>query len=244
MWGAVVAAHSRACDLKGVESTDNIFADDARQRAAEAASAPTSTRDKLLEAASALMRARDTIDVSLSDIAQTAKVNAALVKYYFGNKRGLVLALLERDLTTAVAELRNLVEMDIRPTLKMKYHLSALIKMYFYHPYLNRLLTAVMRDGNEPAGREIALSYCAPIIEAYEKMVQDGVAVGEFKAVDAKFLYFTIIGACDQIFSARYVLRYVHGIEEIDDNLQRAYARQVIDLVMGGLLNPSVPLPE
>ncbi|UOM34742.1 TetR family transcriptional regulator [Acuticoccus sp. I52.16.1] len=206
--------------------------------------APVTTRDKLLEAASSLMRTRDTIDVSLSDIAQTAKVNAALVKYYFGNKRGMVLALLERDLTNAVTQLRELVDMDLRPTLKMKYHLSALIKMYFYRPYLNRLLTAVMRDGNEPAAREIALSYCAPIIEAYQRMVEDGVAKGEFKHVDAKFLYFTIIGACDQIFSARYVLRYVHGIEEVDDDLRRAYARQVIDLIMCGLVVEGTPLPD
>ena len=210
----------------------------------EGGRAPASTRDKLLEAASALMRTRDTIDVSLSDIAQTAKVNAALVKYYFGNKRGLVLALLERDLSNAVAQLRDLVELDLRPTLKMKYHLSALIRMYFYRPYLNRLLTAVMRDANEPAAREIALSYCAPIIEAYQRMIEDGVAQGEFKHVDAKFLYFTIIGACDQIFSARYVLRYVHGIDEIDDSLRRAYARQVIDLVMGGLLVEGGSLAE
>ncbi|ORE95358.1 TetR family transcriptional regulator [Stappia sp. 22II-S9-Z10] len=206
--------------------------------------APSTTRDKLLEAASTLMRTRDTIDVSLSDIAQTAKVNAALVKYYFGNKRGLVLALLERDLSNAVAQLRDLMQTEVRPTQKMKYHLSGLIRMYFYRPYLNRLLMAVMRDANEPAAREIALSYCAPIIEAYEQMVADGVAAGEFKPVDAKFLYFTIIGACDQIFSARYVLRYVHGVEEIDDALRRAYTRQVIDLIMGGLLVCDAPLSD
>ena len=50
------------------------------------------TADKLLLAASMLMIERNSIDVSLSDIAQKSGVNSALVKYHFGNKDGLLLA--------------------------------------------------------------------------------------------------------------------------------------------------------
>ena len=44
--------------------------------------------DGRLVAASELMIERSSIDVSLSDIAQKSGVNAALVKYHFGNKDG------------------------------------------------------------------------------------------------------------------------------------------------------------
>ena len=44
------------------------------------------TAEKLLVAASGLMIERSSIEVSLSDIAQKSGVNAALVKYHFGNK--------------------------------------------------------------------------------------------------------------------------------------------------------------
>ena len=43
------------------------------------------TAEKLLVAASELMIERSAIEVSLSDIAQKSGVNAALVKYHFGN---------------------------------------------------------------------------------------------------------------------------------------------------------------
>lgn len=197
---------------------------------------PSTTRDNLLAAASALMRARDTLSVSISDIAAEAGVNSALVKYYFGNKNGLMLALLERDLTLSITQLRELVEMDLKASQKMRYHLRGLIRVYFRFPYLNRLLIAIIRDEPEEIGREIADKYLRPIAEAYERMIAEGVAAGEFKPIDARFFYFTAIGACDQIFSARFVLRHLHGIEVIDDDLRRAYVDQVITLIMEGLL--------
>ncbi|MGM0585063.1 MAG: TetR family transcriptional regulator [Pseudomonadota bacterium] len=206
---------------------------EAPAEATEGAKQPT--RDNLLSAASRLMRARDTLAVSISDIAAEAGVNSALVKYYFGNKNGLMLALLERDLGLAIRQLRELVEMDMRPTAKMRYHLKGLIRIYFRFPYLQRLLIATMRDENEGIAREIAEKYLRPIAEAYERMIAEGVAAGEFKPTDARFFYFTAIGACDQIFSARFVLKYVHGIEEIDDDLRRAYVDQTISLIMEGL---------
>ncbi len=203
----------------------------------EAPDAPRlSTRDALLAAASALMRDRDTLSVSISDIASEAGVNSALVKYYFGNKNGLMVALLERDLSVAITQLQDLVKMDMRPSAKMRYHLRGLIRIYFRFPYLQRLLISIMRDENEQIGRSIAERYLTPIAEAYHRMIAEGVEAGEFRPTDARFFYFTAIGACDQIFSARFVLKYVHGIDHIDEELRRAYVDQTTALIMDGLL--------
>src|ERR1700694_1807348 len=65
----------------------------------------STTAEKLLVAASELMIERSSIDVSLSDIAQKSGVNAALVKYHFGNKDGLLLVLLARDAATEGTQL-------------------------------------------------------------------------------------------------------------------------------------------
>ncbi len=52
------------------------------------------TAAKLLKAAGELMTERNSIDISLSELAKKSGINAALVKYHFGNKDGLLLALL------------------------------------------------------------------------------------------------------------------------------------------------------
>ena len=76
------------------------------------------TAEKLLVAASELMIERASIEVSLSDIAQKSGVNAALVKYHFGNKDGLLLALLARDAATEMSQLEYLISQPITPTAK------------------------------------------------------------------------------------------------------------------------------
>src|SRR3974377_269041 len=85
------------------------------------------TAEKLLVAASGLMIERSSIEVSLSDIAQKSGVNAALVKYHFGNKDGLLLALLARDAATEMDNLEYILGQPITPTEQLKLHVAGII---------------------------------------------------------------------------------------------------------------------
>src|SRR3954467_11111191 len=80
----------------------------------------STTAEKLLVAASELMIERSSIDVSLSDLPQKSGVKPALVKYHFGNKDGLLLALLARDSATEVTQLEYLLPPAIPPTAKLR----------------------------------------------------------------------------------------------------------------------------
>src|SRR5438552_7160312 len=93
-----------------------------------------STAEKLLVAASELMISRNSIEVSLSEIAQQSGVNAALVKYHFGNKDGLLLALLARDAATEMTNLDYLMVQPISATAKLRLHIAGIIKAYYQSP--------------------------------------------------------------------------------------------------------------
>src|SRR5260221_3122724 len=90
-------------------------------------SGKNTTAEKLLVGASELMIERSSIEVSLSDIAQKSGVNAALVKYHFGNKDGLLLALLARDAPTEMSQLENLLGQPISPNSKLRLHIGGII---------------------------------------------------------------------------------------------------------------------
>jgi len=69
-------------------------------------------REQLLVNASRLMRENDTIHVSLSELSKAANLNSALVKYYFGNKGGLMREVLMRDMEGIKKAFEDLAESD------------------------------------------------------------------------------------------------------------------------------------
>src|SRR3984957_17829933 len=147
-------------------------------RAAVQAKAPSSpklgARDALLQAGGGLMNERDAIDTSLGEISARAKANSALVKYYFGNKRGLFLALIERDVVRPIRQLQYLVESDISPVEKMKIHITGLINTYYRSRYLNRLLFMLLRESTPEQAQDILDLLVKPVTDAPQRILAAG----------------------------------------------------------------------
>src|SRR5438046_8510909 len=106
------------------------------------------TAEKLLVAASELMIERSSVSVLLGDIAQKSGVNAALVKYHFGNKDGLLLALLARDAATEMSQIEHLLAQPITPTAKLRLHIAGVIRAYQQFPYMNRLIHYLLHESS------------------------------------------------------------------------------------------------
>src|ERR1044072_2478146 len=140
-----------------------------------------STAERLLVAASELMIERNSIDVSLSDIAQKSGVNSALVKYHFGNKDGLLLALLARDAETEVANLEYLLAQPITPTEKLKLHIAGIIRAYHRFPYMNRLIHYLLHETSAQAAEQVSKFFVAPLLDFHRLLLSQGVRCGEFR---------------------------------------------------------------
>jgi AcrR family transcriptional regulator len=193
-------------------------------------------RDQLIEAASQIMREGDTIDLSLSELSLRAGLNSALVKYYFGNKNGFMLALLDRDMGNIVFSLGALLAKDIPPEEKLRIHIGAVIDTYYAFPYLNRLLMRMVRDSAPVEAARIADLYLKPISKVYDALIAEGVKAGKFRKLDPQFFYFTVTGAADRFYSSRLVLRHCYNQDDFNENMRDAYREHSIDLIMRGLL--------
>ena len=206
------------------------------QRAAAKEPSKFSTADRLLLAAGELMIARNTIEVSLSEIAQQSGVNSALVKYHFGNKDGLLLALLARDAATEVANLEYLLGQPISPTAKLKLHIGGIIRAYHRFPYMNRLIHYLLHESTPEAADEVSKFFVAPLLDFQRRLLDEGVKAGEFRSVDPVLFYTSLIGACDHLFFGRHAMSRAIGVGPVTDEVCRQYVAHMEALVCGGIV--------
>ena len=198
--------------------------------------APPGARDLLLETASAIMREGDIVDISLSELSLRSGLNSALVKYYFGNKAGLMKALLDRDMADIVHSVDALMRKDWEPEARLRHHIGAVVDTYYKTPYLNRLLMRLVRESDPDEAHRIAESYLTPLSRAYDRLIADGVQRGVFRDVDPQLFYFTLTGAADRFFSARLVLRHCFDQDTLTEELRDRYRAHCIDFIMAGIL--------
>ena len=194
-------------------------------------------RAQLLDTASAIMREGDVADISLSELALRSGLNSALVKYYFGNKAGLLKALLDRDWQAIVTSVDALVAKDgWDPEAKLRRHISKVVDTFYAVPYLNRLTMRLVGESDEAEARRIADCYLSPLYRAYEQLIGDGVKAGVFRPIDPQLFYFTVTGAVDRFFSARLVLRHCFDQDTLTEELRDRYREHTVDIIMAGIL--------
>ena len=196
------------------------------------------TADKLLVAASELMIERASIEVSLSDIAQKSGVNAALVKYQFGNKDGLLLALLARDAATEISQLEYLISQPITPSAKLRLHIGGIIRAYHQFPYMNRLIHYLLHESSPAAANEVSKFFVAPLLDFHRRLLAEGIKAGEFRKIDPVLFYTSLIGACDHLFFGRHAMSRAVGVGPVTDEVCREYIKHMEALIFGGVLNP------
>ncbi|MEA2862897.1 MAG: hypothetical protein QOC84_853 [Bradyrhizobium sp.] len=193
------------------------------------------TADKLLVAASGLMIERSSIDVSLSDIAQKSGVNAALVKYHFGNKDGLLLALLARDAAAEVTQLEYLLSQPITPTAKLKLHIAGIIRAYHRFPYMNRLIHYLLHESSAEAADEVSNFFVAPLLDFHRRLLAEGIRCGEFRNIDPVLFYTSLIGACDHLFFGRHAMSRASGVGPVTEEVCHEYIAHMEALICGGV---------
>jgi AcrR family transcriptional regulator len=161
------------------------------------------------------------------------------VKYHFGNKDGLLLALLARDAATEMTHLDYLMTQPIAPTAKLKLHIAGIIRAYHRSPYMNRLIHYLLHDSSDEAADEVSKFFIRPLLDFHRRLLAEGVAAGEFREIDPVLFYTSLIGACDHLFSGRNAMARANGVGPVTDEVCRDYVAHVEAMVLGGMLKPS-----
>jgi len=192
-------------------------------------------RDVLLKAAADVMIEQQSIDISLSEIARKSGLNSALVKYYFGNKSGLLLALVLKTTGPSVAQLRELADMPISADKKIRLHIRGMISNYFRHPFLNRLLLFMLNDQDGIYAERLTEELVLPVARAQRQILEEGARTGIFKPVDPMLFYFHLSGACDALFHGGTTLKYGFAVDVLDETLKERYVEHLCSTFLSGI---------
>jgi TetR/AcrR family transcriptional regulator len=192
------------------------------------------TAERLLQAAHELLYERDGALFSISELCTRADANVAMVKYCFGNKDGLLLALTMRITGSFRADFERLAAEDLGWRGKLERHVAGIVRNYLRYPYINRLLADQLRRADEPGTRALSESFAAPMGAFHRELLAEGQRAGEVRDVDPALFFFSVVGMCEFIFSARGWLTHGFGLA-LDDELVERYVEHVTELVLGGI---------
>lgn len=188
------------------------------------------TAERLLRAADELLAERAGGQVSVAEICERAQANVAMVKYCFGSKDGMYDALLEDLVTRFVGDLDRLDAQGLPPAEALALNIRAIITRYVRYPYVNRLVNERLLHGDEAAVERVREVFALPMRAWYARVLAEGRKRGEFREVDPTFFFFTVIGTCEFVFSARSWLD-----REITDELVDEFVEHTTRLVLHGI---------
>jgi TetR/AcrR family transcriptional regulator len=192
------------------------------------------TARRILAAAERHFAAEGMAGARTEEIAAAAHANKAMLYYYFGDKRRLHRAVMENLLR----QLRNVTFGTIGAKASSRDRLIAWVNGYFdflaTHPNYPRL---VQREVMETSKIEwIVREYFRPFHKRLTGLIEDGVASGEFRKVDAHQTVFTLLGMTVFYFAAAPVMSRVAGRNFLSPRALKIRRGALLDFLEHGLM--------
>jgi TetR/AcrR family transcriptional regulator len=200
------------------------------------------TAQRIVATAASMFAEQGLAGARMDEIARAAKVNKALLYYYFRSKEELHRFVLE----TLLSQLRMRVWGESNASLPAGKRLNAVIDNFFefirLHPNYPRVIQREMMS-NGPKVEWIVSQYYRPLHLRLVALIEEGISSGEFRRVDARNTALTVVSSMVFYFAAAPVLKRILGHDPL---LPREVARRrkaIQDLLEHGLLQPGAGTP-
>src|ERR1700690_447476 len=147
---------------------------------------PEESRAAILNAAVAEFADYGIAGARTDAIARAARVNKALLYYYFKDKDALYEAVLDHVFGGLRDRVTPVLDSKLPPRQKMLEYLGAYFDYIAANPCFPRVVQAEwMRAGaGSPRMQRVAKEYFRPIFEKVAEVLREGISAGEFRAVN------------------------------------------------------------
>jgi TetR/AcrR family transcriptional regulator len=199
---------------------------------------PERTRAAILQAATKEFSQEGVAGARTDAIARSARVNKALLYYYFKDKETLYGAVLDRVFAGLTERILPVLESDLPPRQKFLQYVGA----HFDYVASNPLLPPIvhrewMRAGRSgsPHLRRLIEKYLRPIFLKLSQLLQEGIERGDFRPVDPMQFLPSTVGLIVFYFLSTPVLAIVTQADPLAPERIAVRRAAVLDFVSAAL---------
>jgi AcrR family transcriptional regulator len=173
--------------------------------------------------------------LTLTEVAQRAGVNPAMVNYHFGSKSALISALIREAMSESLRRIGNIGPSNEAPDVKLRRRVRSVIELYQEHPYISRLLKEQVFYSDGEAREAYLQGFFPGALRATKNILDEGVASGRFREVDHVLFWATLIGICEFFFMVRPILQRSLRRNRRDRNDLESFADYTTEILLHGI---------
>ena len=198
---------------------------------------PEQTRAAILRAAIEEFSKQGISGARTDAIADAARVNKALLYYYYKDKETLYGAALDQVFSQLSSGMLEILARDLPPREKIRTYVGAYFDFIASHAdYRGLVQREMMRSGHgSPHLQRMAKRYFQPLFMKLGEVIRAGISGGEFRPVDPLHFVPSIIALVVFYFTSAPIIKVVGGFDPLSPDRVAERRAAVLDFISAAL---------
>jgi TetR/AcrR family transcriptional regulator len=202
---------------------------------------PEESRAAILAAAAQEFAEHGIAGARTDTIAQEARVNKALLYYYFKDKETLYGAVLDDAFSGLKKTVFQVLDSDLPPREKILAYAGAYFDFIASNQLYPRLMQREMmraREGQSPHIEKVIKNYIQPIFLRVSEVLRQGIAEGQFRAINPAHFVQSIVAMIVFYFSSAPMMQKIVGFNPLTPERVAERRASVLDFISAALFSP------
>ena len=199
---------------------------------------PEESRASILQAAAHEFAAHGVAGARTDAIAREARVNKALLYYYFKDKETLYGSVLDDAFSGLKDAVFEVLDSQLPPREKIMAYAGAYFDFIASNQLYPRLMQREMmraREGHSPHIDKVIKVYIQPIFARVSEVLREGIAKGEFRAVNPVHFVPSMVAMIVFYFSSAPMMQKIVGFNPLTPERIAERRAAVLDFISAAL---------
>jgi TetR/AcrR family transcriptional regulator len=202
---------------------------------------PAASRAAILRAAAEEFAEHGIAGARTEAIAREARVNKALLYYYFKDKETLYGAVLDNAFSGLKATVFRVLDSDLPPREKIMTYVGTYFDFIASNQVYPKLMQREMmraREGHSPHIEKLVKNYFQPIYARVGELLRKGIAEGEFRKIDPAHFIPSVVAMTIFYFSSAPLMQKIVRFNPLAPERIAERRAAVLDFMSAALFRP------